>query len=330
MSRFLLVVSCTVLLLATPLTIAACDVCGAFIGVTPYDNQSGFGIYHRYTLFSRINSIDGQPVLPAGAYRLQPQHSELHAAHDSVMMQKGDFESHKTVELRGKWFVHNRVEVNAQIPFVMTRMRQGGSLEKITGIGDVSCWVGIHILRRLETEVKQRLVVGMGVKLPTGKSNQVDAAGMRYHLYMQPGTGSVDETAYLQYSLGWKKWGLAFTATAKRNGVNASGEQVLPSMTSTANFFYMLRSGKTVLLPQVQLYAERCKGYTVSSVVQQGSAIGLLMGGIGCDSYFGNLGVHLTMQLPCAELKQDDTPAATFRGSLGVSWNINQQKFLFN
>lgn len=319
------------LLVVLPVSAFACDVCGAFIGVTPYDNQSGFGIYHRYSLFSRISTVEDQPLVPSGAYRLQPQHSVAHVAGDtSSSLQRGDFESHKTIELRGKWFVHNRVEVNVLAPFVMTRMRSGMGLEKMNGLGDVSCWIGFHVLKQLEADVKQRLVLGLGVKLPTGKSDLTDEDGERYHLYMQPGLGSVDETVYIQYSLGWRKWGLAFNATAKRNGGNSFGEQIRTSTTSTANFFYMIKKENTVILPQIQLYAEECPGYTVNGIYQSGSDIGMLMSGIGCDTYFGRMGVHFTAQIPVTQIHHADSPGATFRGAVGVSWNVNQQKYLIN
>ena len=30
----------------------ACDICGCFMGITPYDNQSGFSLMHRYRIFN--------------------------------------------------------------------------------------------------------------------------------------------------------------------------------------------------------------------------------------------------------------------------------------
>ena len=42
--RFLLA---DLLLLASPAA-RACGICGCFMGITPYDNQSSFALMHRY------------------------------------------------------------------------------------------------------------------------------------------------------------------------------------------------------------------------------------------------------------------------------------------
>jgi hypothetical protein len=308
----------------------ACDICGAFIGVTPYDNQSGFSFYHRYGLFSHIAAIQDQPLVPQGAYRIQPSLSVQHTNNDSAGLQKGDFESYKILELRGKWFVHKRVELNASVPFVMNRNLENASLEKVSGFGDLACWIGFHVFRSIDSTIRQRLVIGAGIKFPTGRNDFADEDGSRYHLYSQPGTGSLDETAYIQYSVAVRKIGSALNVTAKHNGENKYGEQIEPSYTSALNFFYMMKKGKTVFLPQLQFYAECTSGYTANNVYESGSDVGMVLGGLGCDAYFGRVGIHFTAQVPLAQIESQNSPGATFRGALGVSWNINQQKYLLN
>ncbi len=324
------IVRSVVLLTILPCAVFACDVCGAFIGVTPYDNQSGFSVFHRYSLHSRIDNLEDQPIFPSGAYRVVPVMSALHSSHDSVQMQPGDFESFKTIEVRGKWFIHNRVEINTQLPFVFNRMRSNTHLERISGVGDVSCWIGVHVVRKLETDLKQRLVIGLGVKIPTGRCDVRDESGVRFHLYMQPGSGTFQESAYIQYSLSRKKIGLFWNGTVKRNGINSFDEQVKASFTSGVNLFYMIKKGNAVVLPQIQIYAEYCSGYTVNQLPAANSEIGMVMSGIGCDAYFGRLGTHLTVQIPAVQIRSTEAPGASLRGAIGISWNINQQKFLIN
>lgn len=326
--QLIIAVHVALVVVCSAITANACDICGAFIGVTPYDNQSGFSLYHRYGLYSRISAIADQPLIPSGSYRMQPDYSALHTHDTAASMQKGDFESTKTIELRGKWFIHNRIELNAQLPFLMNRSRMNGELECISGMGDAAVWVGVHIFRNVDANIRQRLVLGLGVKFPTGSSGKSDADGTRYHLYMQPGTGSVDETAYLQYSMSVRKFGSALNFTVKHNGENSYEEQIEPSYTSTMNFFYMLKKENTIVLPQVQFYAERTTGYSSKGIHQSDSEMGMVMGGLGCDAYFKSLGVHVTAQIPLAQVADSNSPAATFRGVVGISWNINQQNYL--
>jgi len=309
-------------------TLFACDVCGSFFGVTPYDNQSGFSIQHRYRLFSKVD-VAGQPFFPSGAYRL-PQAMSTQHIHGSSSLNKGDFESFKVVELRGKWFVHQRVEVNFILPFGMTRSVMGGEMEKINGFGDPTVSFGFHILRPTDSDIKQRLITGAGVKLPLGKDDLTMSDGERFHLYMQPGTGSTDVMAYVQYSIGIKRIGGSVNASGKYSGTNSFHEQLSPSFTGTANFFYVFRKGNTIVLPQLQMYGEYMRGMFENGVEQSNSKMSLLMAGAGCDAYFGQLGVHLSGQLPLMQYESNQTPGASLRAIVGLSWNINQQKFLIN
>lgn len=307
----------------------ACDICGSFIGVTPYDNQSGFMIQHRYVLFSRLD-VQGQPMLPSQAYRVAPPHSVLHTGHDTATAMAGDFESFKIIDVRGKWFLHPRVELNALLPFVMNRSRASGELSKLSGFGDAAVWVGVHVIRRTEEDFRQRLIVGLGLKFPTGNNNATTADGARAYLYLQPGTGSFDQTAYIQYSVSLNKWGFSLNANGKHNGTNAHNEQIAPSATANLNFFRMFKRNETVVMPQVQFYGETTSGFTVSDVQQPNSAMGLVMGGAGCDAFFGQLGVHVSALFPLAQITSPDIPGATLRVVAGISWNINQQNFLIN
>jgi len=41
-----------VLFLLAPRPGWACDICSCFMGITPYDNQSGLSLMHRYRIFN--------------------------------------------------------------------------------------------------------------------------------------------------------------------------------------------------------------------------------------------------------------------------------------
>ena len=89
----------------------ACDICGCFMGITPYDNQSSFGLYHRYRSFS---AYEGQTptFFPKTALNssMNPQPLPIHkhgAGHGTETFPDTDFETFSTLELRGKYFIHN-------------------------------------------------------------------------------------------------------------------------------------------------------------------------------------------------------------------------------
>lgn len=312
-----------------PFFVFACDICGNFNGITPYDNQSSLQLVHRYRLFSHVN-INGQPYVPAGAYRIDPTFTPQHSGSEQHALQKGDFESFKVVELRGRIFFHRRVEIGLQTSWVQSKSRMFGVFNETSGIGDATVSVGYHLLRRLSDEYrfKQRLVIGAGIKLPTGNSSACDTLGVRKHLYFQNGTGSVDEIFYLQHVLGFGKFGSSFTLSSKMCGTNKYEEQLKPAFTLNGSVFWQWSKEKFRIAPQIQFYGEHTKGLYVNDVYESHSGMTMLMGGAGADIFFGQLGVHTGFQLPLYEVTHDTDPSATFRALLGLSWSFNQTDYL--
>ena len=99
----------------------ACDLCGCFMGITPYDNQSGFALMHRYRIFNGYQAT-GQPMQfrPDGARIFLP--SSLNSDNGYAHNHEGsadDFEAFRVIELRAKYFLSRRVELNAFLPYVM-------------------------------------------------------------------------------------------------------------------------------------------------------------------------------------------------------------------
>lgn len=314
-----------------PVIVFACDICGNFSGITPYDNQSSLQLVHRYRLFSHLN-ITGQPYVPTGAYRIDPTFTPQHTGTEHQTLQKGDFESFKVVELRGRIFVHRRIEAGVQASWVQSKSRLYGVFNETSGLGDVTVSIGYHLLRRLDDDFrfKQRLVLGAGVKLPTGNSSACDHQGVRKHLYFQNGTGSVDEILYLQHVLGFGKFGTSTTISAKFSGSNHYEEQLKPAFTLNGSLFWLWSKELFKCAPQIQLYGEHTKGLYVHDAYESHSGMTMLMCGAGADFFFGQFGVHTGFQLPLSEVKHDSDPSATFRAIFGLSWSFNQTEYLFN
>ncbi|NEK65567.1 MAG: hypothetical protein G3W67_24760, partial [Xanthomonas perforans] len=71
-----------------------------------------------------------------------------------------DFEAFRVVELRGKYFLSQRVELNAFVPYVMNTSQINGRQLNAAGVGDVTVFAGYHLIRAIETAgVQSRLIV---------------------------------------------------------------------------------------------------------------------------------------------------------------------------
>ncbi|MFC7668084.1 hypothetical protein ACFQT0_12340 [Hymenobacter humi] len=161
----------------------ACDICGCFMGITPYDNQSSISLMHRYRIFNGYQQYGHSPrFFPKGARPFFP--SPLNGDDGYEHHHSGDptdFEAFRVVELRGKYFLSQRVEVNAFVPYVMNTSQINRRQLNASGLGDVTVFAGYHLIRAIETAgVQSRLIVGGGVKLPTGAFRRQNAQGERY------------------------------------------------------------------------------------------------------------------------------------------------------
>ena len=85
-------------------------------------------------------------------------------------------------ELRLKYFLARRLEVSAFVPLVRSTTSYGGQRDGTRGLGDVSVLAGYHLIRRVEVEGawQHRLILGGGLKLPTGANERRAADGHRY------------------------------------------------------------------------------------------------------------------------------------------------------
>lgn len=302
---------------------AACDVCGAFFGVTPYDNQSSVTLLHRYRLFSS----KGQSGIPSGAYRLSnPSYSPLHGnTHDSVTT---GFESFKVIELRGRWFFHKRWELSGILPVVQNRVQSDGNVSRLSGLGDASIYVSWHPIVELEEQVKHRFQLALGVKLPTGNAHHELPSGVRHSLLVQPGTGATDVFGFAQYTIGIKRWGIMTNIQGRYSGENFTGEQLSPAFMGTWNVFYRLGNETKMVLPQVQMYYERMRGVRMENIMQEGTMMHVLMAGVGADVYLNRLAINFGWHRAVFEETEFGNPEAKFRATIGITWNFNQTKYL--
>lgn len=319
-----LIVVC--LLLNSPV-LHACDLCGTFIGILPYDNQNSISLLHRYRVFSGYADAPGQ-TFPPGAYRFSPAYSSLHGNHGQVHSAL-DFESYKTIELRGKWFVHPRCELSFAFPYIVNKYRSDDRIYTVSGMGDMSLLAGWHLISRMPDQgFRHRLVAGAGIKFPSGNCNFTQE-GERVPLLMQCGTGSTDAIAYLAYTGGGNNFRWGFTASGKFSGTNRYGEQLLPSENATAFGGYILGKGSWKFLPQVQIFQEYLPGMRTGIVTDRSSAMKSMLGGLSLAVYKGSFSTEFSAQLPVYDYCVEDNPENKIRISVSISWNFKGQWYLF-
>lgn len=305
-------------------TSVACDICGNFMGVTPYNNRNSISFLHRYRVFNGYRSYQDQSrFFPASAYRI------AHADHDTItsgprVYSAKDFESYKIFELRLKYFVHKRVELNVFLPLLDNKTKTNEVYEHHTGFGDVSFNAGFHVLLPDEGKtIKQKLVLGIGVKLPTGNYYAHNAHSDRLPFEMQPGTGSVDEFVYFNYIVMNDKIGINANGNFKMNGKNRYHEQVHNSTTDFVSLFYKLTSGRWMFYPSAQLNYEYTKGLQVKGILQKATAVNTLLLGPGLDVYYKSVSLSASWQFTVMEKVAVGDLKSAGRLTLGLNYNFS-------
>jgi hypothetical protein len=154
----------------------ACDICGCYMGVTPYKNYSSIGFFYRYRSFNGYSIANqSNKLFPSSVFRTsgithggdEPP-PPAGANVDSLYPSK-DYEVYRVYELRAKYFVHKRVEINAIVPIYFNSSRRMQETERLRGIGDINMFVGYHLISRQDRLTwKSRLVVCSGIKIRTG------------------------------------------------------------------------------------------------------------------------------------------------------------------
>lgn len=320
------------LLLAAPAA-RACDICGCFMGITPYDNQSTFQLMHRYRVFNGYQSLGQSPKFwPAGGRYFAP--GPLNSDDGYKHSHKGDatdFEVFRVVELRAKYYLARRLELNVFVPYVMNTEQSNGHQLNLSGLGDVTVFAGYHVLRRIETEgLQSRLILGGGLKLPTGAFDRQNAAGHRYAMLSQPGTGTTDVFGYANYIAGYRSLGLSLTASGRHSGENTFRNSVAPSFSGFANLFYRIPLGTDwQLYPSAQLYYEKTAGEMLEGELTHEHALNDALLGPGLDLYYRNFSLNTSVQLPLFTATTDH-PASAGRLVLALGYSLKQSKYLLH
>jgi hypothetical protein len=306
------------------------------MGITPYDNQSSIGMFYRYRSFSGYNIADQSPVFFPGG-RVAVPLSTLHDPNGNnpgtVPVYSGsDYEIYNVYELRSKYFIHKRTELNLVLPFNDNRIKYSDVFTELKSIGDISIIAGFHVLRQIETEkkIQQRLILGTGIKLPTGKSDFKTEDNTRYNILIQPGTGSTDYLFYLNYTAAGSTLGIGINSVYKACTENAYSEKYTNSINSSAGIFYKLYRSNWQLIPSLQFYYEYVKGIKDHGalVPNTGSDIGML--GPAIDVYYKNVSLNFIIQYPVHDKTDSENLSAAGKMVAGLKYNFNQRNYLIH
>lgn len=289
----------------------ACDACGCslggnYFGILPQFNKNFVGV------------------------RYAQSHFRAHMHHaGSSLPDEFSSDTYNRIELWSRIYISKRVQLLGFLPYHINQMRGTEQNADVQGVGDVSIMVHVLLFNTGEdwaTKYKQTLRVGGGLKLPTGKFNQLDA-GALLNPNFQRGTGSVDFTASLIYTARYNQIGFNVESGYKYNMRNRDHYRFGNQFNTQGQVFYWYNMKKlgVTMLPNAGLYMEQAaqhRAYLVKKVNTGGSA---LFFSYGAEVYVKAFALGINVKHPFVQqLHSDEGVKLTMsdRFSAHVTWSF--------
>jgi len=209
----------------------ACNVCGCGVGnyhygILPQFRKNFVGVRYRYSTYT--SRLDDSHVNPYS------------------------HETFQTAELWGRFYPARKIQAFIFVPFNFNERNEGTDVKNVKGLGDIVLSANYNVLNTYDSlaAVKHNLLVGGGVKLPTGEFQAIEN-GLTVNQNFQLGTGSIDFLVNLIYTIRYKNIGLNSEFTSTINTMNSDEYRFGNTARAGLTAFYVLRSGALTLMPNV-------------------------------------------------------------------------------
>lgn len=265
--------------------VAACDVCGCsgsnqYIGILPQFYKHFLGLQYQYRTFSSEH-------IPFRAGD-DPEHST---------------EQYQTVQLTGRYYLSRRVQLLAFVPYHFNRKDEDGVITHSNGVGDASVLANVSILATKDSSssFQHQLLAGGGLKLPTGHHDALASMGNDGLPNMQPGTGSWDFLANINYTVRRGGFGANADVTYTQTTANHESYKYGNRLSAGITGFYWWQRKEVRLLPQAGVrynYAAMDWDNYRKGWINDVSGGHQLFAAIGAQAYYQSWGVQLMYYHP--------------------------------
>lgn len=276
-----------IILLCFSFSTYACEICGCSIngysfGILPQSLKNHIGIRYTYRDFQSQHLISEREFILGST----------------------STEYYNSAELWGRFYVSKKFQLMVFVPFNHFATNEEGAKTKAAGMGDITIVGNYTVLNTAATgttNFKQSLLVGGGIKLPTGKFD-VSKSSQELNPSINAGTGSVDFLTDVIYNCRYKKVGLNLDANYRINTVNRDDFRYGNRFTTAAKFFYWKDIGKkTTLLPNAGFSFENAAKDKHGDEVQNISGGNITYFSAGLEIYAGRIVLGGTFNHPLSQ-----------------------------
>lgn len=262
----------------------ACDVCGcansgAFFGLLPQSHTSLMGVRYRTKSFdSHIQST---------FFRAQEQF--------------------QTAELYTRFYPANKVQIMAFLPIHSNQqtLLRDQSQHRIHGLGDATVLVHYAVWNTLFDSTAHDwdhiLLLGGGIKVPTGKYQFDESRGEVANANFQLGTGSWDFPISVNYTFRKGMNGLNVDFSQRFTTFNSQNYRFANRQMLAITYFQHRYVGKISWMPNAGMTAERAGQDWKDGSRNPFTGAQLVQGTLGTEVYWGRWAVGATAFVPLAQ-----------------------------
>lgn len=211
-------------------TAQACDVCGCQV------STQGIGLLPQFSgHFAGIQYLQS---------RTRSDYPSLFGKANETGRQ-----DYTTLQLWGRYQLSKRIQLFGFVPYAYNSVSGTQGNHKTQGIGDITLMVNYSVLRSRQGR-DQLLLLGAGLKAPTGSYSGITDADRAGIPNIQTGTGAWDIAGNVNYTLRGQRIGYNADLSATLTTANPYQYKFGNRVSFTATGFYQLQTGNWSLLPQ--------------------------------------------------------------------------------
>jgi hypothetical protein len=282
----------------------ACDVCGCamtgtYSGIYPQFTRSIVGLRWRQANFFHPNT-------------------DLNLNGSSRVLE----DRFQTAEFWGRFYPHPRIQLFAFVPYKINQRTETERTTTISGIGDINLLANYTIVNTGDSanvKLKHTLLVGGGIKLPTGHYQERDENLTMLPAQFQIGTGAYTYTASLNYTIRYEGFGINSDFAYRYSGENERGYQFGAQTSVAINGFYWFQLKGASVLPSAGWSFENYEIDEENGREKPETGGQLQLLNLGCDVYFGNWFAQVSIQQPLLQDIPFAQPDTGTRISFGLA-----------
>lgn len=194
---------------------------------------------------------------------------------------------------------HDKILVSFSVPFVISQKVSESQVNRLAGPGDINTIVQFIAYESKAKPMKfdtHRLIIGAGLKIPSGKFNKNSNA--QFIRSIQSGTGSFDFPITMNYFGNYKKWSWLAESFTKWNTTNPNGYRQGISFQNQISALYTIRLKNVSIIPALGLQHFYVRKDTDKKRTQNTTGINMMSSVIQCNLQFFSVNLNIGADIP--------------------------------